>query len=117
MILYLRLLIVVALLQLTWWKATRTPVGADAGNVLVFSTAVLACLLSFSGRPIGCWIGVFQGLGYLGVLLVHNRLDAAWNGLPLGVWSAALVLFTCLHLWLNRQSRVAPAPRYERFTT
>ena len=117
MILYLRLLIVVALLQLTWWKAIRTPVTADPVNLLVFSTAMLACLLSFSGRPIGCWIGVFQGLGYLGVLLAHNRLDAAWNGLPLGVWSAALVLFTCLHLWLSRQPRLAPRPRYERLTS
>lgn len=58
MILYCRLLTVVALLQLTWWKAIRTPIGADPVKVLVFGTAMLACLLSLSGRPIDCWIGI-----------------------------------------------------------
>ena len=117
MILYLRLLIVVSLLQLTWWKAIRTPIGADAVNVMVFGTALLACLLSLSGRPIGCWIGALQGLGYLAVLLAQNHLDTAWNGLPLGVWSSALVVFAGVHLWLSREPRVGERPRYERMTS
>ena len=117
MILYLRFMIVLSLFQLTWWKAIRTPIAADPVNVMVFGTAMLACLLSFSGRPIGCWIGTVQGLGYLGILLAQNHLGTAWNGLPLGVWSVALVVLAGVHLWLDREPRVAERPRYERMTS
>ena len=108
MSLFLRILIVTGLFQLSWWKAEESGSASEPLTAVLLLLGLLGCVFSWAERRFGMGLAGLLALGYLGSAFVYA--EVVWHDLPLSAWAGLVLCSTLLHGWITRRrQRLRPS--------
>ncbi len=111
----LRLIIVVGLFQLSWWKVSLSGLD-DPWTFIMLALALVAGVYAWIGRPFGMGLAAVLGMGYLGPAWFNYR-NVVWHDLPLAGWAGLVICSCLLHSWVNRRRKRMGRAGYERLSS